>query len=466
LTVSVRRGGRTRRGAALAVAAALCALLQEGGAHGQTMQETLAAAYQNNPTLSAARAALRATDEGVPQALSNWRPTVSAVGEIGKQRQDITGSGQGVQGTINHEPRRGTLTVTQPLFRGGRTIAQTRRAENQVLSDRAVLLRTEQQVLQQAASAYMNVVRDQAVVELNRNNERVILRQLEATRDRFRVGEVTRTDVAQAESRLSRATADRIASEGSLVQSRANYRAVVGESPGRLSTAPPLANLPASEDEAVSIARTKNFDVLRADYAERAARDQIDENFGGLLPEAALVGELEEARNTNVERSENDQASVTARVTVPLYTAGAVESRIRQAKQIAGQRRDERNQAVRSAIETATQAWERLNTARASRRAFTDVVRSAEIALEGVQQEALVGSRTVLDTLDAEQELVTARVNLVTAERDEVVASYDVRLAIGTLTAEALNLPVERYDPLKNYNRVRDRWRGYGIENE
>jgi outer membrane protein len=436
-----------------------------GAAGAQTIEEALALAYQSNPTLNADRARLRATDENVPQALSNWRPTLEINGAYGTEYSHNMGNTTTPR-SINRDPRSGTLSATQNLYRGGRTLAATSQAENLVLADRARLSSTEQSILQSAAAAYMNVVRDQAVVELNRNNERVIERQLEATRDRFRVGEVTRTDVAQAESRLSRATADRIAAEGALVQSRANFRNVVGEFPRQLRPAPPAGGLPATEDEAIAIARSKNLGVIQADYTERAARDQVDLVFGELLPQLSLVGELADSFDSQVPDTETERAAARLNLRVPLYTSGSVESRIRQAKQTAAQRRDERNQAVRTATEQATRAWEALNTARASRRAFADVVRSAEIALDGVQQEALVGSRTVLDVLDAEQELVNARVNLVTSERDEVIASYDLRVAIGSLSAEELNIKVERYDPLRNYKRVRDRWRGWGIEGE
>jgi outer membrane protein len=185
-----------------------------------------------------------------------------------------------------------------------------------------------------------------------------------------------------------------------------------------------------------------------------------------LLPTLSLVGQLSDTFDTTVRDTETERATARVDLTVPLYTSGSVESRIRAAKQTVAQRREERNQAVRSAVETATRAWEALNTARASRRAFADVVRSAEIALDGVQQEALVGSRTVLDVLDAEQELVNARVNLVRSERDEVVATYDLNVAIGALSVENLKLPVDRYDPLKNYKRVRDKWLGWGIDAE
>lgn len=432
----------------------------------QTMEEALALAYQNNPGLNAERARLRATDEGVPQALSSWRPSVEINSSYGTQYSNNSGANSTSPRSVNSTPRSGSLTATQNLYRGGRTLAATSLAENQVLSDRARLSAAEQTVLQQAATSYMNVVRDQAVVELNRNNERVIERQLEAARDRFRVGEVTRTDVAQAESRLSRATADRIAAEGALAQSRANFRSIVGEYPRQLRPAPPLGGLPVTEDESIVIARSKNLSVLQADYVERGARDQVDLVFGELLPTVSLRGDLSDSFDQTVRDSETERATARVELRVPLYTSGSVESRIRAAKQTVAQRRDERNQAVRTAIEAATRAWEALNTARASSRAFADVVRSAEIALDGVQQEALVGSRTVLDVLDAEQELVNARVNLVRSERDEVVGTYDLRVAIGDLSVESLRLSVDRYDPFKNYKRVREKWLGWGIDGD
>jgi outer membrane protein len=363
-------GGRRRRvwRAAASAAVAGLAISYPAAAPGQTLEEALALAYQNNPTLNAERARLRATDEGVPQALSNWRPTLQITGAYGSEYNHNMGNTNDPRST-HRDPRNAALQATQSIYRGGRTLAATSQAENTVLADRASLAATEQSVLQLAATAYMNVVRDQAVVELNRNNERVIERQLEATRDRFRVGEVTRTDVAQAESRLSQATADRIAAEGLLVQSRANFRNIVGEYPRQLRPAAPLGGLPATEDEAVAVARSRNPSVIQADYTERAARDAVDVVFGELLPTLSLIGELSDSFDASRPGTETERALARLNLTVPLYTSGSVESRIRQAKQVAMQRRDQRNQAVRAATETATRAWEALNTARASKRA-------------------------------------------------------------------------------------------------
>jgi TolC family type I secretion outer membrane protein len=451
--------------AACAVGAILASGAAQAPARADALQDALVQAYQNNPALLAERARLRATDETVAQALSNWRPTVSISGDAGYEYRSrtLTGADKRSETTV---PRGGTLSIDQNLYRGGRTTAETRQADNLVRSDRARLLGTEQTVLLNAVTAYVDVVRDQAVVELNINNERVLRRQLEATRDRFSVGEVTRTDVAQAESRLSRSTAERIRAEGDLVNSRAAYRNVVGTAPGKLAPAKPLRDLPANETETVSLARERNFAVIEADFVERAARDQVDQVTGELLPTVTLSGDMSRDFEGVNSDSETDTVSIIANVSVPLYQSGSVSSRVREAKQVVAQRRNERNRAVRDAREEGTRAWEDLETARAQIRSFTAEVRATTIALEGVQQEALVGSRTVLDVLDAEQELLDASVSLVRAERDEVVAAYQLRRAVGRLTAESLKLPVKKYDFTSNYRRVRNKWFGLGVDKE
>ncbi len=451
--------------AACAVGAILAFGAAQAPARADALQDALVQAYQNNPALLAARAQLRSTDEGVAQALSEWRPTVSITGDAGYQFRSRTLSG-GDKGSNTTLPRGAELSIDQNLYRGGRTSAATRRAENLVRSDRARLLNTEQSVILSAVTSYVDVVRDQAVLELNVNNERVLRRQLEATRDRFSVGEVTRTDVAQAESRMSRATAERIRAEGDLVNSRAAYRNVVGTAPGKLGPAKPLKDLPANETETVKLARERSFIVVEADFVERAARDQVDLVTGELLPTVTLSGDMSRDFETVNSQSETDSVSITATLSVPLYQSGSVSSRIRAAKQVVAQRRNQRNRAVRDAREEGTRAWEDLETAQAQIRSFTAQVRATEIALEGVQQEALVGSRTVLDVLDAEQELLDARVSLVRAERDEVVAAYQLRSAVGRLTAESLNLPVKKYDFTKNYRRVRNKWFGLSIDKQ
>lgn len=433
-------------------------------AQAQTLEEALVLAYQNNPSLRAARARVRAADEGIARALSGWRPTIRVIGEGGwNQSETDFGTGAPVKPETTH-PRGGRATIDQNIFRGGSTVAGTRRAEANVESERARLAQVEQNVLINATTAYMDVVRDTAIIELNQSNEKVLLRQLEAARDRFRVGEVTRTDVAQAESRLARARADRIRAEGSLVQSRASFRNVMGGAPGKLVPAKPPADTVSSQEEAVSRARQNAFGVVQAKFAEEAARRQVREIVGELLPRVDVNGEAEMTQQRFNRESETTSYSGTLRLTIPLYQAGGVYARIREAKQVAGQRRDEYRQAIRDAVEGGARSWEALKTARARIRAFSSEIRAAEIALEGVRQEALVGSRTVLDVLDAEQELLDARVNLVTALRDEVVAAYQLRAATGDLTARKLGLPVKYYDPKVYHDENRGRWFGTSID--
>ncbi len=439
----------------------LSALALSSGVSAETLQDALVKAYLNNPTLRAERAALRSTDEGVPQALSNWRPTVEVKGDVGIDRTNSTTTGSNKSADVT-QPRSASLTVSQNIWRGGRTSAAIEGAENDVKAGRENLAVVEQTVLFDAVSAFADVVRDQAVLQLNNNNERVLQRQLEATRDRFRVGEVTRTDVSQAESRLSRAMADRIAAEGSLTNSRAAYENIVGEKPPVLSTPTSLGDLPASLADAISDARSKNHSVLRARYNEQSARNKVREIKGALLPTVTVDGEVQANKETLNDRNENEAVSVTLNVSMPLYASGSVTSRVRAAKQVVSQRIDQYNQAIRDAVESATAAWELLQTAQAQIAAFDAAVRAAEVALEGVQEEANVGSRTVLDVLDAEQERLDASVSLVRARRDEVVASYQLRQAVGSLTASQLSLPVELYDSTKHYREVRGKW--WGLE--
>ncbi len=435
------------------------------GAAGETLEEAMVAAYTSNPTLLAQRAALRATDEGVAQALSGWRPTLSASAEIGKE--DVESEGRFASGQTRDEtltPETYSLNLSQPLYRGGRTLAATAQAENLVRADRARLAEVEQDVLLQAATAYMDVLRDQAVLEFAINNEQRLRRQLEAARDRFDVGVVTRTDVAQAEARLSNSIADRVRARSNLTSSRASYLNVVGEMPGTLSPPPGIVGLPDTEREAHEIAAEENPTILRAVYAERAARQDVRGAVGGLLPEVSLDADLRRAEDQASRGSLRESASVSARVTIPLYQAGSVYSQVRAARQVAAQRRLEIDESRRAVFEEVTQVWQDLAAARAQITAFSDAVRAAEIALEGVEHEAAVGARTTLDVLDAEQELFDARVDLVRAQRDEVVAGITLRGTVGRLTAEALGLPVEIDDASHHYRSVRNKLFGFGTE--
>src|SRR5215472_5963929 len=433
-------------------------------ARAQTLTEALSYAYNSNPQLLAQRALLRQTDESVPQALANWRPTVTFTGQAGVERGNInTGTTSGTTYST-FETRSIDLRLTQPIYRGGRTEAQTRQAINLVQSARAATLGVETTVFQAVMQAYFDTYRDQTLVEVNKNNENVLKKQLDATRDRFRVGEVTRTDVAQAESSLAQATANRIASEGQLEVSRAAYTHAVGHPPGRLLLAKERPVLPASRDEALALAATNNPNVIAANFAEAAARDNVDVVRGQLLPQISVVGDLNRSFSPSItlKNSREDTASAVLQMTMPLYEGGAIYSQTRAAEQAVGQRRSQVDDARRAAVQNATQAWETLMSARAAVASFGAAVKAAQIALEGTQQEALVGSRTVLDVLISEQQLFTTQSQLVGAQHDAAVAEFNVAAAIGRLIAPELNLPVQLYDMDKHYNAVKDKLYGFG----
>lgn len=427
-------------------------------AQAQSLNEALAQAYQANPTLEAARAELRAADELVPQARSGFLPTLSATGDIGRYHQDTGAS------STNWTQKSVGAEIAQPIFRGGRTIAGLSRAEALVQAQRASLVSTEQSVLLAAVTAYSDVVRDQAVLDLTINNEQVLRRQLEASNDRFRVGEITRTDVSQSESRLALSTSNRIAAEGQLNASRAVYARLMGQAPEKLAQPAPTVELPRSLESTVSMAEQNNPAVLAAKFSERAADAAVDQTAGELLPTVAVVGSYSRTWDRPGTMGEYDEGAIVARVSIPIYEAGAVTSRVRQAKQTAQQRRIQIDEASRQARETAIRAWEALVTSRASIQSRQEQVRAANIALEGVRQEATVGSRTVLDTLDAEQEYLNAQVELVRARRDEVVASFQVLAATGQLTAGRLGLPVQTYDYEVHYNNTRDKLWGLSAD--
>jgi outer membrane protein len=457
-----------RRGGSLALAI-WSTLSIPGSAWAQTLTQALAEAYNTNPQLLAQRALLRATDEQVPQALANWRPTVNFTGQMGGTRSDFVTPSNGQPSPTKLSTYSTfysnslNLQVTQPVYTGGRTVAQTRQAINLVESARAQTLAIETTVLQAVAQAYLDVVRDQALLEVNRNNVAVLQKQLEATQDRFRVGEVTRTDVAQAESSLAQAVGQLVTAQGNLETSRAEYVRAVGHPPGTLMLPRDRPALPATVEEAVSLAANNNFSLISANFAELAARDNIDFVRGQLLPQVSLVGSLNRsfAPSVTLKGSLEESAAITAQMTWPLYEGGAIYSQTRQAEQTVGQRRSQVDDARRAAVQTTTQNWATLQAARASISSFASAVRAAQIALEGTQQEALVGTRTVLDVLIQNQMLLTTQSQLVTAEHDAALAEYNVAAATGRLIAAELKLPVKLYDMEQHYKQVKDKWIGF-----
>jgi len=417
-----------------------------------TLKEALGIAYEDNPTLLAKRAELRATNEGVSQAISQWRPSLTASGSSGKSE---TTSSTRTESKLHFNPHSASLTLSQSIYSGGKTMAAIGSAENAVLAGRAELRGVEQKVLLDAVKAYMNVYRSSAVLELRINNEAVLKRQLEATSDRFEVGEITRTDVNQAEARLAKTTADRIQAEGDLVSSRATYQNVIGKVPVNLSSPTMEFDLPSSSQEAIRLALAQNPDVVSAEFNQRASENSIDTVKSELLPSLDLTGTASRSLNASGLKTSLDTLSAKLTLSMPLYSSGSVYSRLRSARQTASKRMKEIDTARRKAIEAATRAWQTLQTSRARIESINVQIRASEVALEGVQREASVGSRTVLDVLDAEQELLDAKVSIVTAKRDETIAKFELKSAVGELTANKLALQVVAYNSLEHYDNVR-----------
>ncbi|HBA43312.1 MAG TPA: hypothetical protein DDW95_04915 [Alphaproteobacteria bacterium] len=473
--VNFRFGGAGAKGMLLALPIACFSL----PVHSETLIDALVQAYQSNPQLQSQRAALRATDETVPQALSGWRPQVTASGSYGHQRTrteqplSFIGAGATISNDRTVSPLGVDVTVRQPLFRGGQTYYGTRRAEAGVRAGREQLSATEQSVLLSTVTAYMDVVADGSVVALNNNQVEVLSRQLEASNDRFRVGEITRTGVAQSEARLSASKSSLTAAEASLTASKSAYERIVGQLPVQLDPPPPLPALPETEEAAVEMALSNNPTLRAALEAERASAHAVQAEIGRLLPSVSLEGNAQLAEDQGSEGFQQDQIGVAMQVSVPLYQSGAVYSSVRQARQVNSQRKLEAAQARRQVIEGVHNAWEGLRSARARIVSDEAAVRANRIALDGVRQEAEVGSRTTLDVLDAEQELLNTQVALVRSQRNEYVAAYSLLAAIGGLTAGQIGLPVEIYDPVEHYDRVhykllgtRDRWQlpGFGSD--
>jgi TolC family type I secretion outer membrane protein len=427
-----------------------------GELRAQTLEEALVSAYLTNSDLEAQRASLRATDELVPQALSDWRPTLSV--DSTAAYADIDSSeGSGTLGTAGS-----SIILDQDVYNGGETVANTNRAESLVRLERARLQAIEQQVLLNAVAAYTNLLSTQSVLEFARQNEDRLRRQLQATRDRFEVGEVTRTDVAQAEASLSGAVAARVQAEGQVQAAEAAYRQVVNQEPIRLIRPQPLMTLPGTQAEAQELAQAFNPNITAAQYDLAASRADVRVQESALLPRVSIQGELGYTHDPSLSLDYQSVGQIGANLTVPLYQGGGEYARVRQSKATVRQRQEDLESVFRSVRQEVTDAWQTLTSARTALESFREQVRAAEIAVEGTPQEALVGQRTTLDVLDQEQDLFQAQVDLVNAAREEILARYRLKAAVGELTATGVGLPVEPYNPEAHYERVRDKLFGLG----
>src|SRR3954469_16462696 len=460
------RGVKALTGAA--ASALLLALLGPMPALADTIEAALVRAYQTNPQLNAQRSQVRSTDENVPQALSGYRPKVAVTASAGVQYTDTLstagGSATNLSRVVTHgvnAPRTAGLTVTQTLFNGQQTANRTRAAESQVSASREALRVLEQTVLLSAATVYMDYLRDSAIVEVQKSNVRVLEQTLKQTKDRFNVGEVTRTDVAQSEAQLAAGKTQLLTAESTLTTTRANFRRIIGDEPLALAPGSPVDRfLPPSLTGAVELGLTQNPNVTAAMFGIDVSYLQVKVNEGALFPTVSLQTSVQQSYEQTLTIFRSFGASTVAQLSVPIYQGGAEYSLIRQSKETLAQQRLNLEQVRDQTRANVVTAWGQLVAGKAQVQSAQSQVAASEIALNGVREEAKAGQRTTLDVLNAQQALVNARVALVTAQHDRVVASYGVLSAVGRLSPIVLNLATETYDPSVHYHQVRDSWVG------
>ncbi|MFL6792962.1 MAG: TolC family outer membrane protein, partial [Bradyrhizobium sp.] len=414
------------------------------------------------------RAQVRFTDENVPQALSGYRPKVSITASAGYQYTDVNTTAGGTPTAIvrtevhgTNAPRSIGATVSQTLFNGQQTANRTRAAESQVSSAREGLRVLEQSVLLSAATIYMDYLRDSAIVEVQRSNVRVLEQTLKQTRDRFNVGEVTRTDVAQSEAQLAAGKTQLLTAEANLTTTRSNFRRIIGNEPEALAPGSPVDRfLPSTLASAVELGLTQNPNVTAAMYGVDVSHLQVKVSEGALFPTVTLQTSVQQSYEQTLTIFRSFGASTALQLSVPVYQGGAEYSLIRQSKESLAQQRLNLEQIRDQTRANVVTTWGQLVAGKAQVASAQSQVTASEIALNGVREEAKAGQRTTLDVLNAQQALVNARVALVTAQHDRVVASYSVLNSVGRLGPQVLNLSTTTYDPSVHYHQVRDSWAG------
>ncbi|MDX8434019.1 MULTISPECIES: TolC family outer membrane protein [Mesorhizobium] len=432
-------------------------------ASAETITGALAKAYQNNSQLNSARAGVRVTDEGVAIAKSGWRPTVTGSGSIDYSSSHLNGTNQSVRLTTGNFG----VQIDQTLFDGFQTRNNVAAAEAQVRASVESLRNTEENILFNAASAYMDVIRDRQVAVLTEQNLQFLTEQARAARSRFEVGEGTRTDVAQADASRSTAVAQLSAARAQALASAATYHQIVGDEPGKLKAAAPLARLlPSSLDAAIVIASAEHPAILATAHLVDAAAFAVKSQEGALLPQlSANAGVSSAYRNTvpgalSTSDGTTNSASIGATLTIPIYSGGRTSALVRQKKESLSQARIEVDVSRDQVRQAVTSAWTQYTAAQQSVAANRQVIAAAQLALNGVIEERNVGQRTTLDVLNAQNAVISAKINLASSERDVVVASYAILSATGRLSVDRLALNVTKYKPEEHYNAVKDKWYG------
>ncbi|MEP3890507.1 MAG: TolC family outer membrane protein [Hellea sp.] len=424
----------------------------------ETFQEALISVYNSNPRLQAERARVREVDENYVQARAQGRLTANASGSYGYTAAKTPSSSNPFSGTtggsVNGHPHSAQLQIIQPIYQGGRVKALKKQAKSSILAAREGLRNAEQSIFLSAANAYVDVVRDEETARIRRNNVMVLARQQLAAKDRFDVGEGTRTDIAQAQSRQAAAESGLAQAEAQLQSSRASYTRIIGHPPVALERVPQF-ELPRSLQVAIALARENNPQLLAAYFNEEAAGSAIDVAKSASRPVLSLNGTASTSYDQVLGIGEADQASLTAQLTIPIFTGGLNQSRVRQAKHAKTRLAFEVRDTELAVDQTVAQIWAQLDAARLSLRASRQQVTAAEVAFEGVDLEQKVGTRTTLDVLDAEQEVLNAKLSVVEAERNVNAATFQLLTTLGVFDTEGINLQVEAYDPTQNFDTVR-----------
>jgi len=425
----------------------------------ETFQEALISVYNSNPRLQAERARVREVDENYIQARAQGRLTATASGSYGYTNARSLGAsffpGAAPQSTFAEgDPKAVQLQVIQPLYQGGRVKALKKQAKSSILAAREGLRNAEQSIFLSAANAYVDVIRDEETARIRRNNVMVLSRQQLAAKDRFDVGEGTRTDIAQAQSRQAAAESGLAQAEAQLQASRASYARIIGHPPVALQAVPQF-ELPPSLQLAIALARENNPQLLAAYFNEEAAISAIDVAKSASRPTISLNGTASAARDQILGFSEADQAAISAQISIPIFAGGLNKSRVRQAKHAKTRLAFEVRDTELAIDQTVTQIWAQLDAARLSLRASRQQVTAAEVAFEGVDLEQKVGTRTTLDVLDAEQEVLNAKLSVVEAERNLNAATFQLLTTLGVFDTEGIRLPVETYDPSENFEAVK-----------
>lgn len=437
-------------------------------AHAESLFEALAYTYETNPTLEASRAYLRSVDERVGQAKAGWRPNLSAVGNAAYTDQRYKNYPGVDDFDYDNDAYDAGLSLTQPIFSGFKTVSGVNYAETIVKQERENLKSTEQAVLLNSAVAYVDVITQRAVLELQKNQEQVLARHLKSYQKRFEVGDLTKTDVAQSEARLEGAKTNRIVAEGDLETANAAYVSMVGRKPPEKTRVNDLDKfLPKTLSECLDIMRTNNPSLKAAEFADEASQYNITLQRGDLLPElnvnAGAGYQWGQPLPQLDDKYDGHYWQIGANLTVPLYQGGGEYAKVREAKQLANQARINLEQVKRDLVKSTTQAWEQYRSTKSSIESIEAQIKASKMALDGVIREADVGSRTVLDVLDAEQEYLNNRVQLVQAERNMTVAALNLLSAMGHMTAGSLKLNVAQYNPQDYYENVSTKLIGTGI---